>query len=167
MKKAIWNKIGSLLIIINGIICLTFSEHILNLLPTICGITLLIKGLIQFAGGIKNKDYASLEQINLEKSIVAIAIAIGILLKQNESLFIIGMFWGLSGLIKSANSFNISLYNICNKKKFILILIESLVEFILSLMLIFDPFANVSHHILILGLELFLEGSIELFSKSE
>ena len=166
MKKTLWNKISSILIIVNGILCLTFSEHILSLLPTLCGTILLIKGLIQFIEGIKNKDYAHLEQMDLEKSIISIAVGIGILFRQNEALFIVGMFWGLSGLIKSASSFNIVLYNIYNKKKFITLLIEAIVEFILSLILIFDPFGSVGHHIVILGLELILDGSMDLLSKN-
>ena len=108
-----------------------------------------------------------MEQVNLEKSIVSIAIGIGILIKQDEALFIVGVFWGLSGLLKSVNYFNEILYNIVNKGKYALLSVRTIVEFILSLILIFDPFKNVAHHIIILGLDLLLEGGIELISKDK
>ena len=161
------SKISSILLIINGLICLAFTDHVLNLLPTICGVIILIKGVIQFFQGIRDKDYASMEQVNLEKSIVSIAIGIGILIKQDEALFIVGVFWGLSGLLKSVNYFNEILYNIVNKGKYALLSVRTIVEFILSLILIFDPFKNVAHHIIILGLDLLLEGGIELISKDK
>ena len=167
MSNKVLNKISSILLIINGLICLIFTDHILNLLPTISGGIILIKGMIQFFQGIRDKDYASIEQVNLEKSIVSIAIGIGILIKQNHSIFIIGVFWGLSGLMKAVNYFNIILYNITNSKKYILLTVRTLIEFVLALVLIFDPFKNVAHHIIILGLELLLEGGIEFVSKSE
>ena len=161
------SKISSILLIINGLICLAFTDHVLNLLPTICGVIILIKGVIQFFQGIRDKDYASMEQVNLEKSIVSIAIGIGILIKQDEALFIVGVFWGLSGLLKSVNYFNEILYNIVNKGKYALLSVRTIVEFILSLILIFDPFKNVAHHIIILGLDLLLEGGIELIAKDK
>ena len=165
MSSKVLNRISSILLIINGLICLIFTDHVFNLLPTICGGVILIKGLIQFFQGIRDKDYASIEQVNLEKSVVSIAIGIGILIKQNEAIFIVGVFWGLSGAMKAINYFNIILYNITNKKKYILLTIRTLIEFVLALVLIFNPFENVAHHIIILGLELILEGGIEFISK--
>ncbi len=168
MQKTIWDKIGSILLILNGIICLVFAEQVLGLLPTICGLSILIKGIIKFVEGIKNEEYKSLEKINFERSIATITIGIGILLKQEEALFIVGMFWGLSGIMNAVNAFNVAFYNMSNNKKYLVKLIRGIVEFVLSLVLIFDPFAsNVGHHIIILGLELVLEGMIELFAKEE
>lgn len=164
MKKTIGEKINAILIILNGIICLIFHNHILNLLPTLCALVIILEGLVQFVEGIKNKDYASLEKINLEKSIVFMAIGIGILFRQNNALFIIGIFWGLSGLSKATHSLNVTLYNIFHKEKFLLTAVKSILEFSLSLLLIFDPYHSVGHHVIILGLELLLEGCSELFS---
>ena len=157
--------ISSSLIIFNGLICIIYGEKLLLLLPIICGGILLLKGLIQFIEGIRDKDYNSLEKTNLEKSFILIAIGLGILIKKSDALFIVGMFWGVYGLIKASNYLNIALYNFCNKDKWITILIKSIVEFGLSIILIFDPFGKLGHHILILGIELVLDGTIELISK--
>lgn len=165
MKDKQLNYIASSLIILNGLICIVYGDKLLPLLPIICGGILLIKGIIQCIEGIKDKDYASLEKTNMEKSFILIAIGLGVLIKRNDALFIVGMFWGLSGLVKSANYLNIALYNFLNKDKWILILIKTIVEFTLSFVLIFDPFGNLGHHIIILGLELILDGATEIISQ--
>lgn len=153
------------LIILNGIICLAYSEKLIGLLPIICGAILLIRGLVQFIEGIKDKDYLSLEKMNLEKSFISISIGIGVLVRGREALFIIGMFWGLHGLIKAANYLNIALYNLFNKDKWIVILIKSIIEFSLSFVLVFDPFGKIGHHIIILGLELIFDGCMDFMNK--
>lgn len=153
------------LIILNGIICLAYSEKLIGLLPIICGAILLIRGLVQFIEGIKDKDYLSLEKMNLEKSFISISIGIGVLVRGREALFIIGMFWGLHGLIKAANYLNIALYNFFNKDKWIVILIKSIIEFSLSFVLVFDPFGKIGHHIIILGLELIFDGCMDFMNK--
>lgn len=157
--------ISASLVILNGIICVAYGEKLLFLLPIICGAILLIKGFIQCFEGIKDKDYVDLEKTNLEKSFILIAIGIGVLIKRNEALFVVGMFWGLHGLIKAANYLNVALYNFFNKDKWIGIFFKAIVEFSLSLLLVFDPFAKVGHHIIILGLELIFDGTVELISK--
>lgn len=159
------NYISSTLIILNGLICIVYGDKLLPLLPIICGGSLLIKGLIQCIEGIRAKDYASLEKINMEKSFISLAIGLGVLIKRSDALFIVGMFWGLHGLMKSANYLNIALYNILNKDKWILILIKAIVEFTLSFVLIFDPFGNLGHHIVILGLEMIFDGTMETISQ--
>ena len=130
MKDKQLEYISSSLIILNGLICIIYGEKLLPLLPIICGGILLLKGLIQFIEGIRDKDYNSLEKTNLEKSFILIAIGAGILIKRSDALFIVGMFWGLHGLIKFANYLNIALYNFCNKEKWIIILIKAIVEFV-------------------------------------
>lgn len=157
--------IQSGLVILNGIICLVYSEKLIGLLPIVCGIILLIKGLVQFIEGIKDKDYLSLEKMNLEKSFISISIGIGVLVRGKEALFIVGMFWGLHGLIKAANYLNVALYNFFNKDKWIGILIKSIIEFSLSFVLVFDPFGKIGHHITILGLELIFDGLMDFMNK--
>lgn len=159
--------IASSLIILNGLICIIYGEKLLPLVPIVCGGSLLIKGIIQFIKGIREKDYASLTKKDMEKSFIAIAMGIGILIKKNDALFIVGMFWGLHGLMKSADYLNIALYNIVNKEKWLGFLMKAIVEFILSFILVFDPFGKLGHHIAILGLELIFDGTTDIFSQNK
>ena len=160
-------KVSALLVILNGIICITYGDKLLVLLPFICGAILLIKGILQCIKGIQDQDYKHLNQTNLEKSFILIAVGIGILIKRNDALFVVGMFWGLHGLIKSAGYLNVALYNFCNQGKWIALLIKAIIEFGLSLVLVFDPFGKIGHHITILGLELICDGIIEWMNKEK
>lgn len=165
MNKKIWKKISSMMVIANGAICLAFSENLINFLPMICGVVLIFKGLIMFIQGIRDKDYDSLEGIGLERSIVILAVGIGILVKQQDALFIVGVFWGLHGLNSAASYLNEALYYRKRKGKFMHLIIEAAIEFVLSLILIFDPITNIGHHIVILGIELIIDGTFELLIK--
>lgn len=114
--------------------------------------------------GIKEKDYASLEKKKLERVIVIRAVAISILIQRENALVVVVIFWGLSGLNKSANYLNEALYYFSKKKGGFLPLIKAIIEFTLSILLIFDPLGKATEHILILGFELIIEGIFEMIS---
>lgn len=162
MKSKVLEYITASLVIFNGVICILYGEQLLKLLPILCGSILLIKGAIRCIEGIMDKDYASLEKTKMEKSFILIAIGIGVLIKRSDALFIIGMFWGLNGLVKASGYLNIALYNLYHREKWLLISVKAVAEFGLSLLLVFDPFGKIQHHIFILGLELILDGVIDL-----
>lgn len=159
------NMIINLLMIINGVLCLIFTHEILQLLPTISGLTIIIKGIFNFIVEFKSGGHKLLENLDFEKSIVTIAIGAGILFKQQDSLFLIGVFWGLEGLSYSTHLLNELFYRMHNNKKYCLLLIETIIEFGLSILLIFEPHHSVEHHIMILGLELLFESLMNIFIK--
>lgn len=165
VKKKEINIIINMLMIINGLLCLIFPHKILQLLPTISGLTIIIKGIFNFIVEFKNGGHKLLENLDFEKSIVSIAVGLGILIKQQDSLFLIGVFWGLEGLSYSTHLLNELFYRIHNNKKYYLLLIETIIEFSLSILLIFEPYHSVEHHIILLGLELLLESLMNIFIK--
>ena len=91
----------------------------------------------------------------------AILLIKGIIIRQSDALFIVGVFWGLEGLNKATNYLNEGLYYFTRKEKFIFPMSKAIIEFVLSSILIFDPFSKIAEHIVILGLELVLEGVSE------
>lgn len=165
LQKKNFNTAINLLMLLNGLLCLLFSHKIIELLPTICGLMIVIKGAFNFTVEFKNDGHKNLENIDFEKSIISIAIGIGILLKQQNSLFLIGVFWGLEGLSHSLKLLNELFYRIHHNKKYFLLLIETLIEFVLSMLLVFEPYHSVEHHIILLGLELVLESLMNIFIK--
>ena len=148
MKRGIGAYISAILIILNGVICIVNHQQIYKWIPSLCGAILLIKGIIMLIEGIRANDYATLE-------------GIGIIIRQSDSLFIVGVFWGLEGLNKATNYLNEGLYYFTRKEKFIFPMSKAIIEFVLSSILIFDPFSKIAEHIVILGLELVLEGVSE------
>lgn len=161
-KSRLWDYISTVLIIINGVICIIFHEDIYDWLPDICAIVLLIKGIVKLIEGIKEDHHKDLHGKKFERAIVIIAFALVILIKQNDAFLVVVIFWGLSGLNKSANSLNEGLYKIHKKEGGFLAIIKAIVEFILSILLIFDPLGKALEHIVILGVELIFEGIFEV-----
>lgn len=52
-----------------------------------------------------------------------------------------------------------------HNKKYFLLLIETIIEFVLSMLLVFEPSHSVEHHLILLGLELVLESLMNIFIK--
>ena len=150
MKRGIGAYISAILIILNGVICIVNHQQIYKWIPSLCGAILLIKGIIMLIEGIRAKDYATLEGKKFERAIVIIGIGIGIIIRQR-----------LEGLNKATNYLNEGLYYFTRKEKFIFPMSKAIIEFVLSSILIFDPFSKIAEHIVILGLELVLEGVSE------
>lgn len=165
IQKKKLNTLTNILMVINGALCLILSDKILELLPTICSLIIIVKGVFNFIIEFKNNGHKNLENIHFEKSIISIAVGLGILFKQQDSLFLIGVFWGLEGLSHSTHLLNELFYRMHNNKKYFLLFIETMIEFVLSILLIFEPYHSVEHHIILLGLELLLESSMNIFTK--
>ena len=161
-KPSSARKFTPLFMILNGLVCLLFSEQILGLLPTICGSFLLVRGAVLLTSSIRNKDYLEPEESDLASAIVSLAMGVGLLYHQENALFTIAVFWGAYGLIKASRLFNEALKKIAERRHFLRPLLESLVGFGISFLLIFDPDENIAHHILILGAELIYEALLEL-----
>lgn len=165
MRKNIQKKIISLLVMANGALCILYAEHIYNFLSTICAFVLLYIGIAKCVSGIRSKDYRRLGAQDFEVSIVLMAVGTGIMIRQDKALFIVGVFWGLWGLYKAVDAFDAAFYGIFHKSRFMPELIAGLFQLVLSLLLLFDPENNMEHHIIILGLELILEGILEIVER--
>ncbi|MDD3165719.1 MAG: DUF308 domain-containing protein [Oscillospiraceae bacterium] len=161
MKRKRLRQARAVLAIGNGVICIAFASHIYRLLPTICGLILLASGCLRLIEGIRNKDYASLEQVGMERAIVMMAVGVGVLVKQQNALFVVGVFWGLAGLRKASNFLNEALYYMYQKEKYAPELMKCILSAALSMLLIFDPFGKIGVHIVILGVEMIVDTLIE------
>ena len=68
----------------------------------------------------------------------------------------IGSVWGLLGLQKAARTFDGIFSDIRHKRPFAVALAFCVLQFVLSVLLILNPFANIEHHLIVLGIELIL-----------
>lgn len=97
-----------------------------------------------------------------------VAIAVGIMVRQYDALLVAGMFWGLSGVYKSAGFLNEALYRFTHREKHLAVpIIEFVIEAPLSMMLIFDPENSIEHHIIILGAQLIVYSVISMIVKAK
>lgn len=162
ISSRVWDYISTILIIINGVICIFFHEEIYKWLTDVCAIVLLVKGVVKLIEGIKEDHHKDLNGKKFEVALVMIAFSIAILIKQNDAFVVVVIFWGLLGLNKSANYLNEALYKIHKKEGGIVALLKAVIEFTLSILLIFDPLGKALEQIVILGVELIIEGIFEI-----
>lgn len=156
-----------LLMLAVGIICVTLNVHIYGWFPILFGLFMLERGLHGCYIGWKNGDAASREQKQLPISLMMVAIAIGIMVLRYDALLVAGMFWGLSGMYKSAGFLNEILYRFTHKEKYVILpILEFVIEAPLSMLLIFDPENSIEHHIIILGAQLIVYSVIGMIVKS-
>jgi len=168
MLNKIREDYEEILMLAVGIICATLNVHIYGVFPILFGLFMLERGLHGCYVGWKNGDAASRAQKQLPISIMMVAIAVGIMVRQYDALLVAGMFWGLSGVYKSAGFLNEALYRFTHREKHLAVpIIEFVIEAPLSMMLIFDPENSIEHHIIILGAQLIVYSVISMIVKAK
>lgn len=83
---------------------------------------------------------------------------IAIIVRGNEADGLIGVAWGIFGLIQGSESLNVAIYNLANKKRWGMDMLQAAVQIALALLLLVDPVAKLYPHMRVLGLELLATG---------
>ena len=145
-----------IILIVTGLIHIIFASYLKEKLSIITGITTINIALINTIRNIKNKEYKTLETMKIPENIVVMILGIMTLLKKNDAISFIAIIWGISGLRKGIKGLNVAIYNKVNNKRFVGELIHAIIETLLSILLVFNPFEKVEEHIIILGIEMIL-----------
>ena len=146
----------SFILIVTGLIHIIFASYLKEKLSIITGITTINIALINTIRNIKNKEYKTLETMKIPENIVVMILGIMTLLKKNDAISFIAIIWGISGLRKGIKGLNVAIYNKVNNKRFVGELIHAIIETLLSILLVFNPFEKVEEHIIILGIEMII-----------
>lgn len=153
--------------LIIGISCIVFPKKIYEYTTYIIGGFMLASAIGMLIHSIKYKEYEKIETKRTATSIVQIILSIVILTNQMQSIYFIAVVWGITGLRKGINGLNIAMYNKSINEKYKLELLHSIVETVLSIMLILDPYRKMEEHIMILGLEILVMMLKHLFKDDK
>ncbi len=159
--------ITSILFITNGILCITCADLLQDVLPIISASIAILSGIILLIKAIKEKEYTRLETKDTATAIIMIIMGIAILFNTSNAIYLIGVSWGIYGLVKGINGINTALYNKYHNNKFILITLHASIEIMLAIALVFNPFEKISHHIVLLGIEMILVSGRNLFKENK
>ncbi len=159
-KQTAVAAIVPILMILTGIFLFFYNENVLEMIPSVLGIMLILASFGLLAKSLMRGEYHFKEKSDIGAAVVAFILGFGIFFRQEDAVFIIGLFWGIYGLLEAADELNEAIERFTNGKPGFKSLIESIVGFTLSTMLVFEPNENIEHHILILGIELVWEGFI-------
>lgn len=146
-----------------GLCCLLLPEESTMALPFVLGGIMAVSGIggiVHAAAGAKRDEgdgderERAAEHAILGKAIVMSVLGIVILVQGHASISFVGVMWGLLGLYKAADEIDEVVHALRNRCPFVLKLAFTVFEMVLAALLIISPFANIEHHVLLLGLEL-------------
>lgn len=146
-----------------GLCCLLLPEESTMALPFVLGGIMAVSGIggiVHAAAGAKRDEGdgdergRAAEHAILGKAIVMSVLGIVILVQGHASISFVGVMWGLLGLYKAADEIDEVVHALRARRRFVLKLAFTVFETVLAVLLIVSPFANIEHHVLLLGLEL-------------
>lgn len=146
-----------------GLCCLLLPEESTMALPFVLGGIMAVSGIggiVHAAAGAKRDEgdgderERAAEHAILGKAIVMSVLGIVILVQGHASISFVGVMWGLLGLYKAADEIDEVVHALKGRRPFALKLAFTVFEMVLAVLLIISPFANIEHHVLLLGLEL-------------
>lgn len=87
-----------------------------------------------------------------------LVLGLAIIVRGSGADGLIGVAWGIFGLIQGSESLNAAIYNLTNKKKWGMDVVQAAVQIGLALLLLIDPVTKLYPHMRILGLDLLAMG---------
>ena len=135
--------VSLLLLPLLGMCCLLIPDTVTDALPYLLG------GLVAVSGAA-----GLVEPAVLGRAVVMCVLGGVILVQGHASISFVGVMWGLLGLYKAADEIDEVVHALKGRRPFALKLAFTVFEMVLAVLLIISPFANIEHHVLLLGLEL-------------
>lgn len=155
-RKVGYGMVGVMCLL--GIQCLFLVDFIYGLLPYLIGGFMAGAGAVAIIGSVLAKEYQKLDTKLSSSGVLMLVVGAAIILRGSAADGLIGVAWGIFGLIQGSESLNVAIYNVANKKKWITDMLQATVQIALALLLLVDPVTKLYPHMRILGLELLSMG---------
>jgi uncharacterized membrane protein HdeD (DUF308 family) len=160
MKKTL-DLIKPIVYIITGILIIIFSKQIVEYLPYVVGSIMILVNIEAIVVDSIEKDY---EHFGYKLGIIVLGIVI--MTAAFDDFEAICIIWATISIINGGRSLIKSIIDI--KKATVINIIGvllALLSIVLSIFLIVDPLEHVTSHIVLLGLEIILDGSRIILRK--
>ena len=149
--------VSLLLLPLLGMCCLLIPDTVTDALPYLLGGLMAVSGAagLVYASGARADARSLVEEPAVLGRAVVMCVLGGVILVQGHaSISFVGVMWGLLGLYKAADEIDEVVHALKGRRPFALKLAFTVFEMVLAVLLIISPFANIEHHVLLLGLEL-------------
>ena len=157
--NGVFQIIISCALFLTGCACVLFTDHVFRILPYVLGSLLLLLGILRLYQVIQDKKYDENETFAAGNGGLYLILGTIILIKNINAYYMIGIVWGMFGLIRDSRNFASEIAKLINRKEKIkdlaFELAYSLFGVAVSTLLLFDPPEHLRFHIALLGLELF------------
>ena len=146
--------VSLLLLPLLGMCCLLIPDTVTDALPYLLGGLMAVSGAAGLVYAGADARRLAEEPAVLGRAVVMCVLGGVILVQGHASISFVGVMWGLLGLYKAADEIDEVVHALKGRRPFALKLAFTVFEMVLAVLLIISPFANIEHHVLLLGLEL-------------
>lgn len=143
-----------------GIIIIVLREKLIDYLSYIVGIPMLILSLEGLVYEVVNKSYKTMHN-RLGEEVIKIILSVLIIFAFDDNVLIISIIWGIIAILQAVKELSKSIYEINYQKnyKYLILLIQTVLEIIFAILLIIEPEEHVSFHLVLLGIEMLFEST--------
>ena len=150
--------------LILGVLCVSITGIIAEVLPYIVGAMMIAVGLVQFVVAIIHKEYKEVKTNKTVTFFLVAVLGVMIILQELDStndsaIMLVSVIWGVLGLFEGAHAFNHALYRIANSERCAYYIIKGLLECVVAFMLLYRPDSHEIHHfhIIVFGANLIMD----------
>ena len=137
-----------------GLLCRFMPHMMVDALPYILGVAMVMSALLWGTASLLDRKAG--EDPRVGKALVLAVLGVFAMVQGLESIGFLGTAWGLLGLGKAGEEFDEAIAAIRAREPFFFSLAFNIVELALALLLIVNPFENIEHHVIVLGIQLIL-----------
>lgn len=145
---------AAVVMVLVGVVCLAMPHAVVDALPYILGIAMILSGLLWGGASVALRKPG--EDPVVGRALVLVVLGVFSMIEGVASIGFLGIAWGLLGLNKAGEEFDAAIAAIRNREPFFIALAFNIVELVLALLLIVNPFENIEHHVIVLGIQLIL-----------
>ena len=164
MSKNAASYLISAVYLVLGVLCVSITSIITEVLPYIVGSMMIAIGVVRFIIALVRREYRDLKTNQTATSFLVAALGIMIIVQEldstNESaIMLISVVWGILGLFEGAHAFNHALHRIANSERCAYYIIKGLLECVVAFMLLYRPDSHDIHHfhIIVFGANLIMD----------
>lgn len=147
-----------------GILCVSITNEITEILPYLVGGMMVLIGVIRFIIALVNHEYRHLKTNQTASSLIVTALGIMVIVQQilpdnNSAITFIAIVWGILGLFEGAHALNHAFKRISNSERCVYFLIRGMLELVVAFMLLYNPQNEEIHHfhIIVFGINLIVD----------
>ncbi len=152
MKKTL-DFIKPILYILTGIVIILFSNHITDYLPYVVGTIMILVNIEAIIVDILEHDYG---HTGYKAGIIVLGILI--MTASSHDFEAICIIWATISIINGGRSLMKSALEIKKSWIYAVDFVVAILSIVLSIFLIIDPLEHVTTHIILLGIEIMLDG---------
>lgn len=152
------------LYLIVGVLCVTITDRITEILPYVVGSLMFSVGTVRFILAMVRHEYRQAKTNQTATSLIFVGLGAMIILQEldatnGSAIMIISVVWGIWGLFEGAHAFNHAFARLAGGERCIYFIIRGLVECVVAFMLLYRPDSHEIHHfhIIVFGVNLIVD----------